>query len=131
MALYEDNRDLDGVRVVIVGCGLAGLQCASSLVRKYGLSKDQIVLLEASHRIGGRVKVDTSFVEGFSVSSLSVFPLKCQAPVDEARVTQNASSTLFRRNNLTLLSTFRPCSLFPVLAYRTRKVEHTVLLVEL
>lgn len=55
-------------RVIIVGCGLAGLGCASSLVRDHGLNKDQIVLLEGSDRIGGRIMTDKSFVEGFSVS---------------------------------------------------------------
>ncbi|CAN0298192.1 unnamed protein product, partial [Laminaria digitata] len=53
--------------VIVVGCGLAGLRCASSLVRDHGFSKDQIVLLEGSDRIGGRIMTDRTFVEGFSV----------------------------------------------------------------
>lgn len=55
-------------RVIIVGGGLSGLRCSSLLINRHGFSKEQICLLEASARIGGRVKTDTSFVQGFSVS---------------------------------------------------------------
>lgn len=58
----------DEARVVVLGGGLAGLRCAQELVSKHGFSKDHVVLLEASTSIGGRIKTDTSFVEGFSVS---------------------------------------------------------------
>lgn len=59
----------DEVHVIILGGGLAGLKCAQQLVGKHGFSKDHVVLLEASARIGGRIKTNTSFIEGFSVSS--------------------------------------------------------------
>ncbi|CAM9827785.1 unnamed protein product, partial [Hapterophycus canaliculatus] len=53
--------------LIILGGGLAGLRCAQALSRKHGFSTDQVVLLEASTRIGGRIKTDTSFIEGFSL----------------------------------------------------------------
>lgn len=59
----------DEARVIILGGGLAGLRCASQLVRNHGFKQDHVVLLEASRRIGGRIKTNTSFIEGFSVSS--------------------------------------------------------------
>lgn len=45
--------------VIIVGAGLAGLSCARRLME----SNTPFVILEADHRIGGRLKTDT--VEGF------------------------------------------------------------------
>lgn len=59
----------DEARVIILGGGLAGLRCAAQLVRRHGFSEDHVVLLEASTRIGGRIKTNTSFINGFSVSS--------------------------------------------------------------
>lgn len=59
----------DEARVIILGGGLAGLRCAGQLVREHGFSEDHVVLLEASAVIGGRIKTNTSFIEGFSVSS--------------------------------------------------------------
>ena len=56
-------------QVIILGGGLAGLRCAAQLVVNHGLSQDRVVLLEASPRIGGRIKTNTSFIEGFSVSN--------------------------------------------------------------
>lgn len=53
-------------RVIIIGCGLAGLNCAKHLLER-GLRPHQIVMLEASNRIGGRIKTDNGFIEGLSV----------------------------------------------------------------
>lgn len=57
-------------RVIILGCGLAGLKCARQLVVENGMDKDRILLLEASTNIGGRIKTNKDFVEGFSVRPL-------------------------------------------------------------
>lgn len=43
------------MRVAIVGAGASGLQCAHSLVTSKAISPDQLVILEARDRIGGRV----------------------------------------------------------------------------
>ncbi|CAN0483624.1 unnamed protein product, partial [Ectocarpus sp. 8 AP-2014] len=53
---------------ILLGGGLAGLRCAQQLVTEHGFSTENVVLLEASTRIGGRVRTDKSFIEGFSVS---------------------------------------------------------------
>ncbi|CAM9102885.1 unnamed protein product [Ectocarpus fasciculatus] len=57
----------DKPRVILLGGGLAGLRCAQRLVAEHGFSTENVVLLEASTRIGGRIKTDRSFIEGFSV----------------------------------------------------------------
>ncbi|CAM9469712.1 unnamed protein product [Pylaiella littoralis] len=54
-------------RVLVLGGGLAGLKCVHDLVSKHGFRKDHVLLLEASSSIGGRIKTDTSFVDGFKV----------------------------------------------------------------
>lgn len=64
------NDHEDSPRIIILGAGLAGLRCARDLVTRHGFDVAQIVVLEASKRIGGRIKTDCTFVEGFSVSSL-------------------------------------------------------------
>lgn len=66
----HDDDDDDTPRIIIVGAGLAGLRCAKDLVTKHGFDEAQIVVLEASERIGGRIKTDRTFVEGFPVSAL-------------------------------------------------------------
>jgi monoamine oxidase len=42
-------------KVVIVGAGAAGLQCAYALLQTQAYRLDDLVILEARHRIGGRV----------------------------------------------------------------------------
>lgn len=56
-------------RVLVLGGGLAGLKCVHDLVSKHGFRKDHVLLLEASSSIGGRIKTDTSFVDGFKVTA--------------------------------------------------------------
>lgn len=53
--------------VIIVGAGLSGLQCGSTLVTQYGVPKEGILLLEAQDYIGGRVKQITEFVKGAKI----------------------------------------------------------------
>jgi monoamine oxidase len=51
--------------VVVIGAGIAGLRCASELVHTKGV-KD-VLVVEASDRVGGRVINNTSFVPGLSI----------------------------------------------------------------
>ncbi|CAM9221628.1 unnamed protein product [Ectocarpus sp. 4 AP-2014] len=57
----------DKPRVILLGGGIAGLRCAQQLVTEHGFSPENVVLLEASTRIGGRIRTDKSFIEGFSL----------------------------------------------------------------
>jgi monoamine oxidase len=43
------------VKCVIVGAGASGLRCANVLIREYGYNADDILILEARDRIGGRI----------------------------------------------------------------------------
>eukprot|EP00736_Rhodelphis_marinus_P007279 Rmarinus@m.6203 len=54
-----ENADVD---VVIVGAGVAGLTVAHTLVREYDI-EGKVVLLEASPRIGGRVRTESFSAE--------------------------------------------------------------------
>ncbi|KAI9914348.1 hypothetical protein PsorP6_008154 [Peronosclerospora sorghi] len=51
--------------VIVVGAGVAGLRCANQLVRVEGV-KD-VLVVEASDRVGGRVMNTTSFIPGMSI----------------------------------------------------------------
>uniref|UniRef100_A0AAV1V789 Amine oxidase domain-containing protein n=1 Tax=Peronospora matthiolae TaxID=2874970 RepID=A0AAV1V789_9STRA len=51
--------------VVVIGAGVAGLRCANQLVHVKGV-KD-VLVVEASDRIGGRVMSNTSFIPGMSI----------------------------------------------------------------
>ncbi|GKY97436.1 hypothetical protein MPSEU_000702100 [Mayamaea pseudoterrestris] len=42
-------------KVVIIGAGACGLQCAHDLVTKHGVDPNEIIVLEARNRIGGRI----------------------------------------------------------------------------
>lgn len=60
------NAPLPGVvagrRVIVIGAGMSGLAAADRLVRQYGYSQPgQVIVLEASSRIGGRIHTDRSF----------------------------------------------------------------------
>jgi monoamine oxidase len=47
-------------RVVIIGAGASGLQCANKLVQQnIGLSAEDIIILEARDRVGGRIETIT------------------------------------------------------------------------
>jgi monoamine oxidase len=51
----DDTNKGMHVKVVIVGAGASGLQCAHVLVANYGYSPADILVLEARDRIGGRI----------------------------------------------------------------------------
>uniref|UniRef100_M4B442 Amine oxidase domain-containing protein n=1 Tax=Hyaloperonospora arabidopsidis (strain Emoy2) TaxID=559515 RepID=M4B442_HYAAE len=51
--------------VVVIGAGVAGLRCANQLVHGKGI-KD-VLVVEASDRLGGRVMSNTSFIPGMSI----------------------------------------------------------------
>ena len=50
--LYTSN---DFYRVIVIGAGLAGLSAANYLVTQGGVAKDEVVVLEARDRVGGRI----------------------------------------------------------------------------
>lgn len=53
---------------IIVGSGLAGLQCANTLLNKeHNMSNKDVLILEASDYVGGRVKQVDSFVAGIPI----------------------------------------------------------------
>ena len=54
---------------IIVGSGLAGLQCANTLLQTCGedISTKDVLILEASDYVGGRVKQVASFVSGIPI----------------------------------------------------------------
>jgi monoamine oxidase len=43
------------VKYVIIGAGASGLRCANVLIREYGYDANDILILEARDRIGGRI----------------------------------------------------------------------------
>ena len=45
--------------VIIVGAGVAGLAAAHTLIQQHGLHPDDIEILEASQRIGGRLQTES------------------------------------------------------------------------
>ena len=53
----DDNHHKDRLekKVVIIGAGASGLQCAFSLIQEKGVEKNDIIILEARPRVGGRV----------------------------------------------------------------------------
>ena len=61
---YGDPKEYE---VAIVGAGLAGLQCAHTLVKKYGVDPNALIILEAQDYIGGRVKQTTDFIPGCKI----------------------------------------------------------------
>lgn len=105
-------------RIIIIGCGLAGLRCASSLVRDHGFTKYQIVLLEASDRIGGRIKTDESFVEGFAVSDWLRSHLYLDADIIVSRTLVSTTAIFSTYGHLV---TFHSCMTFR----RSCRVAHT------
>lgn len=51
-----------GRRVIVIGAGMSGLAAAQRLVTQYGYTQPgQVIVLEASSRIGGRIQTDRSF----------------------------------------------------------------------
>ena len=53
--------------VAIIGAGLAGLQCAHNLIRKYNVDPSAVIVLEAQDYIGGRVKQTSEFLPGCKI----------------------------------------------------------------
>lgn len=71
------GSDFDRSRIIILGAGVSGLKCAQDLVTKHGFAVDAVTVLEASGRIGGRIKTDSSLVKGISVSAGSPLTVSC------------------------------------------------------
>lgn len=51
--------------VVIIGAGVAGLRCAHQLVHEKGVN--DVLVVEAQGRVGGRILPDTDFIPGMTV----------------------------------------------------------------
>eukprot|EP00605_Chrysophyceae_sp_TOSAG23-4_P000873 GSChrysophyteH1.ASY1.ANO1.964.1 assembled CDS len=52
---------------VVVGAGIAGLSTATELITKHGISRDNILILEAQPYIGGRIRQVSDFIPGIHV----------------------------------------------------------------
>ena len=63
-AKYPSDKVYD---VIIIGAGLSGLQCGSSLVETYKVPAERILVLEAQDYVGGRVKQVTEFIKGTKI----------------------------------------------------------------
>ena len=59
----DDPKPGEGLRVIVIGAGFAGLACADQLTRRGAA----VTVLEASDRPGGRVFTDRLFIEGKTV----------------------------------------------------------------
>ncbi|CAM9918818.1 unnamed protein product [Choristocarpus tenellus] len=64
---FSSTKPNQEPRVIVLGAGLAGLQCANKLVHSHGLKENQVVILEASNRAGGRIKTDSTLVPGWKI----------------------------------------------------------------
>ena len=53
--------------VIIIGAGLAGLQCGHRLIRHHNVPANRILVLEAQDYVGGRVKQTTDFLPGIKI----------------------------------------------------------------
>lgn len=70
--LQESERIYSNKRIyecIVVGAGLAGLQCANTLLQTCGdeMTNKDVLILEASDYVGGRVKQVDSFVSGIPI----------------------------------------------------------------
>lgn len=63
----SETRQLGSYHTVIVGAGAAGLSACYTLMNAGGVTSNQIRILEASDRIGGRTQKDTTFVSEFAL----------------------------------------------------------------
>jgi len=54
-------------RVVIIGGGAAGLQCARSLQSEHGVAAADVLVIEAMPQLGGRIRQSSTFVPGHLV----------------------------------------------------------------
>jgi hypothetical protein len=64
--IYTEKKIYD---CIIIGSGLAGLQCANTLLQNCDkvIAKEDVLILEASDYVGGRVKQVDSFVSGIPI----------------------------------------------------------------
>mmetsp|Transcript_61993 Transcript_61993/g.140257 ORF Transcript_61993/g.140257 Transcript_61993/m.140257 type:complete len:571 (-) Transcript_61993:180-1892(-) len=54
-------------KVIIIGAGAAGLQCARSLLSEHGLAAGDVLVLEARNSVGGRMQQSGDFAPGHLV----------------------------------------------------------------
>jgi len=67
MASFTNTVDKKEYECIVVGAGVSGLKVAKDLIVQYGVSADNILMLEAMNYIGGRVTQDTKFIKGVKV----------------------------------------------------------------
>ena len=88
----DDERCFD---CIVIGSGLAGLQCARSLIDDHGVDSSEILILEAQDYVGGRVKQECDFVKGTKIelgaeiihgdnTKLTQFAKKANEPISAA-----------------------------------------------
>jgi protoporphyrinogen oxidase len=67
MASFANTSESKQYDCVIVGAGVSGLRVAKDLIAKYGVSRDNILVLEAMDYVGGRIRQATDFIKGVKV----------------------------------------------------------------
>ena len=109
-------------RVIILGCGLAGLNCARQLVDN-GVDRSRIVVLEASKRIGGRIKTDKNFIKGFTVCIHSTFILLIYAVRWSSSTIIIPTCSVFNHGRLSVIVVYACHRVFMIICHHPAGVQ--------